>query len=123
MKLKLLSEGFDFDKPDDKNKLAETRQAVVQLQKIINNTKGSRISIIRRLLKDIKETINLINIESNEEREHIDRILSLISATIDLLNALPDGPPPEDATTYISMLTHSIYDFCIHHMHRGGNAI
>ena len=123
MRLKFLSEGFDFNKPDEQSKYAILFAAIDVLQKIINNASGSRISTTRRLLRNIESNIDEITIESDEEQDYINQILSFISAAVEQLDGLPDGPPPEDAIRYISILSQSIYDFCIKHKHRGGDAI
>ena len=123
MKLRSLSEGFDFNRPGDQIRCATMRHAVDELQKIVRNVEGSRVSVTRILLRGLKRLIDGIKIESDDEREQIGRMLSLISALMEQLIDLPDGPPPEDITIYISILSHSIYDFCVHHMRRGDNAI
>jgi hypothetical protein len=119
MRLRLLVEGFDLNK--DASKYAEVQHAALALQDVIRNVSGSRISTVRRLLKNIAETINQVDIESDDEREHIDRCYSLISAIIDQLKELSDGIPPDDIMVYISMLSDSIVDFCRKYTRRGND--
>lgn len=111
MRLSLLSEGFDFNRPGDKTKNSIMQFARDELLKIINNTNGSRISLTRRLLQDIIGIISEIKIESDEERECVEKMLSLTRAIIDQLHNLSDGPPPEDVVIYLSMLASSMQSF------------
>ena len=123
MKLSLLSEGFDFNKPGEQVRCSTIQGAVDQLQKIVENVRGSRISTTRALLRGLRRLINGVTIESDEEQEQINEILSLIAAITTQLTDLPDGPPSEEVVEHISILSQMTYDFCIRHMHRGDNAI
>lgn len=91
---------------------AEFRGAVKQLQLIHDNPSGSRISLFRELLESIKYTISSTTIDSDEEKEHMDKISDTVGALQNNLNELKDGPVPHDLLYYISALCHLINDFC-----------
>jgi hypothetical protein len=123
MKLKMLSEGFDFNKPGEQNRCDTIQAAIFRLREMIEDPNNSRVSVIDELLRSLRGLVRGVAIESTEEREQIGEILSLLAASREQLVNIPDGPPLEEIIEHIVVLLYATHHFCASHKHRGDRAI